>query len=249
MRSPPNEQVKAGKIANAAIRLAKELCLGGIDGQQLDREIETFIRDAGATPALKGYHPSFSTKPYEWTICLSLDEGVVHGVPLKPVDPTQIITVDLVVECDGWHADTARTFTHSEDLLKRKFVTDSIVIFETAKKMVTPLGFINLFSAIVEAGVKLQNFGIITEYCGHGIGKEIHSSPQIHNSIDNGKNMFEVGQAYAVEPVLAIRPNYLLNHDHEDGFSVSADCLVSHNEDTLFIGSGGVINLTGNQYE
>ena len=74
MQSPPNEQVRAGEIAQGAIQLAQELCRDTIDGKRLDREIEQYIRDEGGEPALKGYHPAFAQKPYEYTICLPQTE-------------------------------------------------------------------------------------------------------------------------------------------------------------------------------
>ena len=244
MQQPPNEQVRAGEIARDAIDCAKELCQQPIEGKQLDKEIEMFIRDSGGKPALKGYHPSFSVKPYEWTICLSLDQDVVHGIPLKPVYPNDMITVDLVVEYEGWHADTARTFTYSDCQIKQRFIGISDVIFSFVMTCVTPHQDISFVGKAVEMCAKVRNYGIIREYCGHGIGQSIHSSPQIPNYFHPGKELFEVGKSYAVEPVIAINPNYSLSHN-DDGFTVSADCLVSHNEDTLFIGADKVINLTG----
>ena len=246
MQSPPNEQVKAGQIARGAILLAKELCRSAIDGVRLDREIEQYIRDEGGEPALKGYHPPFAQKPYEWTICLGLDKDVVHGVPLKLVGRSQLITVDLVVAYKGWHADTARTFTYSDDPAKQQFVDLSKAIFEDAKDSIVPNQMMSLFGTTVYQGALMQGYEVIKEYCGHGIGKTIHAEPQVLNYPNFKPEVFEIGKAYAVEPVLAVSP-YYLNHHHSDGFSVTADCLVSHNEDTVFIGAGGVVNLTGNQ--
>lgn len=247
LQSPPNEQVRAGQIARGAIELARGLCEKAIDGVRLDRTIEEYIRDQGGEPALKGYHPSFATTPYRWTICLSLDEDVVHGVPVKLVGPSRLITVDLVVSYKGWHADTARTFTISDDLVKRKFAAYSTMIFESAIDMIMPGQSINLYSTVVENGAKLNGYSVINEYCGHGIGEQIHDSPQVLNTTHPKQGVFQVGQSYAVEPVLAIQDHYSLKHEPNDGFSVRADCLTSHNEDTVFVGPNGIVNLTGNE--
>ncbi|MHA2063518.1 MAG: M24 family metallopeptidase [Candidatus Thorarchaeota archaeon] len=247
MQTPPCEQVRAGEIARDALKLGHELCASLVDGKRLDKEIEEFIRDQGGEPALKGYHPSFALKPYEWTTCLSVDNGVVHGVPIKLLGPRSIITIDLVVRYQGWHADTARTFTHSDDPIKKQFVEASSMIFEMAKDAIWPEQSIGLFGTMIERGAQMQNYGVVKEYCGHGIGKAIHIDPQVLNYHTSTAEVFQVGRSYAVEPVLAIKPTYTLHHDTSDGFTVTANCLVTHNEDTIFIGAGGIINLTGEQ--
>ena len=246
MQSPPNEQVRAGQIARGAIQLAKELCREAIDGVRLDREIETYIRDEGGEPALKGYHPSFALKPYEHTICLGIDEDVVHGVPIKTVGLSHLVTVDLVVRYKGWNADTARTFTYSNDPIKQQFADISKAIFDNALQAIIPQQTISLFGGAVYAGAKLQGYEVVREYCGHGIGKAIHTDPQVLNYPTSTKEVFQAGRSYAVEPVLAVKP-YVLRHHQYDGFTVQADCLVTHNEDTIFVGTHGVVNLTGNQ--
>lgn len=244
LRSPPNEQARAGQIARGAIALARELCTKVIDGQHLDKTIEEYIKDEGGTPALKGYRPAFAFKPYEWTICLALDNDVVHCVPHKLVGPDHLITIDLVVEYQGWYADTARTFTISSNKEKQIFAKNSIAIFESALEMIMPEQAINLYSVMVANGAELYGYSVVNEYCGHGIGKHIHDTPQIFNKPSPSQKIFQVGQAYAVEPVLANQKNYELYHHPYDGFSIRANCLCSHNEDTVFISNYGVINLT-----
>lgn len=245
LQSPPNEQVRAGQIARDAIVLARELCANAIDGARLDREIEAFIRDEGGVPALKGYRPAFAQKPYQWTICLGVDNDVVHGVPLKPVGREALVTVDLVVEYGGWYADTARTFyTGTKHPQKKKFVEASWAIFESALEMILPEQAINLYSMVVEQGAKLNGYSVVNEYCGHGIGQGIHLPPQILNKPHPTQQQFKAGQAYAVEPVIACKSRYALVHNERDGFSVGADCLVSHNEDTVFVGPHRIVNLT-----
>lgn len=244
MNEPPEEQIIAGRIAKGAIALAQDLCRWPLEGEQLDLEIEQYIRDEGGEPALKGYHPRFADRPYQWTICLGVDNDVVHGVPHKPLDPNNIITVDLVVKFGEYYADTARTFTYSTNESRKSFVNISKQIFDISKTGVIPGQPISLFGEAVERSAGIVKYGVVKEYCGHGIGKDIHCPPQIPNYYSPIAGQFKVGQSYAVEPVLAINPIYQLEH-HDDGYSVTADCLVSHNEDTIFIGERGAVNLTG----
>jgi methionyl aminopeptidase len=249
MQSPPDEQITAGRIAQGAVALAKELCSSAMDGSKLDAIVEEYIRDEGGEPALKGYHPKFASKPYEWTTCIAVDNEVVHGVPVKPLDPNHLITIDLVVRYKDWHADTARTFTYSDDPLKQQFVKASSLIFEMAKDAITPRQPISLFGTMVQQCAEQQGYAVIKEYCGHGIGKAIHTDPQILNYYAPSTEVFQIGQAYAVEPILAIESTYSLKHHPNDGFTVIANRLVTHNEDTIFISDSGAINLTGNNHE
>lgn len=246
MYEPPEEQVVAGRVARDAIKLGMELCKSCINGVRLDKEIEVFIQDQGCIPALKGYHPSFALKPYEHTICLGIDQDVVHGVPIKLIGPNHLVTIDLVVSYKNWCADTARTFTYSKDPVKIQFAEMSKVIFDFARDTVVPHLGADLFGKTVEESARLQGYHVVKEYCGHGIGETIHTEPQILNYATSTRVVFQPGRAYAVEPVLAIKP-YVLHHHPSDGFSISADCLVSHNEDTIFVGTNGAVNLTSNQ--
>jgi len=246
MKSAPNEQVVAGRIAREAVQLGIALSRTMIDGVRLDKEIEAFIRDEGGTPALKGYHPKFSQKPYEHTICLAINEGVVHGPPIKLVGPSQLVTIDLVVEYKGWHADTARTFTHSDDPRLQQFVAASKLIHEMGLEAVAPHQPMNMFGLMIENAASTQGYGVVQEYCGHGIGKDIHMSPQILSYYSPKADPFESGKAYAIEPVLAIESAYKLIHEN-DGWTVTANCLASHNEDTIFVGDSGITNLTGEE--
>ena len=247
MQAPPNEQVRAGQIARGAIVLARQLCAKAIEGQRLDREIREYIHDQGGKPALVGYMPSFAKKPYEWAICLGIDYDVVHGIPIKLVCPGHLVTVDLVVEYKGWYADHARTFTYSDDKTKLNFAIESGRIFKAALEMIIPGQSMNIYSQFIEEAAAMHNYGVVNEYCGHAIGEQIHDHPQVFNKPHPSQGIFEVGRSYAVEPVLAFNENYNLNTDIYDGFSVRADCLASHNEDTVFVGPHGIVNLTGKE--
>lgn len=246
MQTPPNEQVRAGEIAAGAVQLGIELCRDFIDGRRLDLEIEAYIRDQGGTPALKNYRPPFKLETYEWTTCIARDNEAVHGPPVRGLGPSNIITIDLVVEYGGWHADTARTFTYSDDVTKRQFVDASKLIFLAGLEAIAPQQSVDLFGMMIESAAILQGYGVVREFCGHGIGRSVHTDPQILNYSTHSPNVFERGKAYAVEPVLAIKSNYTLR-EGDDGWTVIANCLTSHNEDTIFVGENEIINLTGNQ--
>lgn len=250
---PPDEQVKAGIVARDAIALGRKLCgqSDSLDAAKLDAEIESFIRDNGCTPALKGYKPPFSERTYEHSICLSLNQEAVHGVPegktINCLD--DIITLDLVVRCNDWHVDTARTFTRTTKAKEALFVLTAEVICLGAQKAILPNKPMAMYGISVEKAAETLGMSVIKEYCGHGIGRGIHELPQVVNYCNDYQHIFQVGRSYAVEPVLAQTKTYELNHEHEDGWTVRANTLVAHNEDTVFISSNGIVNLTGDKNE
>jgi len=244
--SPSNEQVKAGEIARGAIQLGKDLCRKEIRAAVLEFEITTFILDNGGKPALKGFKPSFKDREYQYSICLARNEQVVHGIPHGVVYPSDITTIDLVVEYDGWHADTARTFTYGKNLDKQYFVYLSSQIFQAGLDTIICDGFVNNYGMVIEHAADLHNLGVIKEFCGHGIGRLIHAEPQILNYNSMSNDIFTPGCSYAIEPVLAESKDYVLS-EAKDGWTVKSNCLTSHNEDTIFVSRAGVVNLTGKQ--
>jgi methionyl aminopeptidase len=241
---PPSEQVIAGKIARNAIRLGQDLCRSEIDASKLDQEIETFILDCGGKPALKGYHPSFSSIPYLHTICLARDNEAVHGPPVGLVNAqTQLVTIDLVVEYDGWFADTARTFTQSQDPARLQLVHAVESLHTAALEVINPDGLMSTYGAFCEDSAKYLSCCIVRQLCGHGIGRSIHQSPAVLCVRGEHGFRFEIGKSYAVEPVIAQNLNYRLS-TLDDKWTLAANCLTAHMEDTIFISNTGIINLT-----
>ena len=245
MEVPSEEQIVAGRVARDAIKLGISLCGREITGVQLDKEIEQFIRDHNCFPALKGYKPPFSNRTYQHTICLSVNNQAVHGVPQDVVlTRDDLITIDLVVGNRGWFADTARTFTHSANLQK-KMVAEKIAIIHTnSLSIISPNLPIEIYSEFCnKLASDVCDMTIINEFCGHGIGREIHEDPQIPSAPCGSKSVFATGKSYAVEPVIAVNKKYKLSQG-DDGWAVLVDCLSAHMEDTIFVASVGIINLT-----
>jgi methionyl aminopeptidase len=267
MNTPPDAQAKAGRIAHGAIILAKGMTLKGCTSMELEREVEAFILDHGGKPALKGYKPPFTADTYKWATCQATDYTLVHGEPSDiNLDKSQIHTLDLVVECDGWHADTARTWYHGDDSRKQNIIAYSTAIFDTAKMSVVPNAPLASWGQQVDGLVtglnqQTDQFNIynVVELCGHGIGETLHDYPQVINyySAEFDNIYFVSGKAYAVEPVLIFRnaddnsPPAIHTGNSSSPWPIWSNKGVStHNEDTIFIAEDKAINLTdlGNDY-
>jgi methionyl aminopeptidase len=247
MKQPPDEQVIAGTVAANAVLYGSMLLYGGnISAEQLDKKIEEYIRCMGCTPALKGYKPPFTDRVYNHTICLSVNNTAVHGVPqgYEINAAEDLVTIDLVVEHKGWYADTARTFTLSKNPEKTAIVAKIQKLHNAALQIISPNSSISEYSLFCEKiAQEVCDVSIIKEFCGHGIGKSIHENPQVPCTSNFSNDKFEVGRSYAIEPVIAAKSKYKIR-DGADGWSVNADCLTAHMEDTIFIAEGGIINLT-----
>lgn len=261
MNTPPDAQIKAGCIAHGAIILAKSMTLKGCTSMELEREVETFILDHGGKPALKGYKPPFATDEYQWATCQATDFTLVHGEPNENhLNKDQVHTLDLVVECDGWHADTARTWYHGNDSRKQNIISYSSAIFDTAKMSVVPNAPLTSWGQQVDGLVtglsqQTDQFSIynVIELCGHGIGKKLHDHPQVINyySPEFDNVYFVPGKAYAVEPVLLFRKSNATGHptictgNTDSPWPVwSNQGISTHNEDTIFIAENKAVNLT-----
>ncbi len=245
MDRPVDEQIIAGRVARDAIKLGISLCEKEIAGTQLDKELETYIRDHHCAPALKGYKPPFTDRVYQHTICLALNNQAVHGVPQPSiVSRNDLVTIDLVVAHKGWHADTARTFTFSTDAQKRAMVERINTVHTNALSIITPSLQIKLYAEFCQRiANEICDVGIVREFCGHGIGRHIHEPPQVPSCPTEDNSVFTIGKSYAVEPIIAINRKYALNEGN-DGWVVSADCLTAHMEDTIFVSNVGIFNLT-----
>jgi methionyl aminopeptidase len=245
MHNPPDEQIKAGKITAGALALARQLCMSPITGKALDREIETFIRDHGGEPALKGYSPPFNPTPYQHSICLSVGCEVVHGLPeprARPIQPDDLITVDLVVGVNGWHTDAARTFSHSQDKNLQNFIGICHTIFRQGTSSIKAGLPLRQYGNLVETLIMSAGYQVIDKFCGHGIGKEIHQPPQIPNTNSLETGFFKAGQSYAIEPIISELPFNLTIG--EDGWTYIANCLNCHFENTIWVGMNKTIILT-----
>lgn len=242
---PSEDQVKAGRIVAGCLSMSRQLCKKEIRSINLDREIEKYILDNGGKPSLKGFQPSFSKIPYAHATCISINNEAVHGVPDdRIILPSDVITIDLVVDYNGWHADAARTFTYSDNKKINEFIAISKCVFDgVIRGSVIPQARVNIYSQNMLTMAQMMNIVVVDEFCGHGIGTMIHDEPLVYNSPEPSCcGVFEIGKSYAIEPIFADRPYTIKMGDNH--WTYIADTLTAHFENTYFIKEDGIINLT-----
>jgi methionyl aminopeptidase len=194
----------AGLLVGQTLELLRSSVRAGISTAELDAIAEENIRSAGGTPSFKGYgHP-----PFPGTICASVNDEVVHGIPGGRVLATgDIISIDCGAIVDGWHGDAAITVAVGEIPAE---VTELMRV--TEESMWRGIGAARLggkvsdISHAVEAYVRSQgDYGILEDFTGHGIGTEMHQPPSVPNFGRPGRGPKLVrGLALAVEPMVTL---------------------------------------------
>jgi methionyl aminopeptidase len=173
----------------------------GVTTQALDAVAEAQVRAAGAEPAFKGYHG------YPATICASVNEQVVHGIPsTRALIEGDIISIDMGARLDGFYGDCAVTVPVGEvapaarQLLK---VTEESLF--RGIDAVKPGARVSDIGAAVQAHVEAHGFSVVREFVGHGIGTSLHEEPQIANYGPGGRGpRLAEGMVLAIEPMVNI---------------------------------------------
>ncbi|VEU80112.1 Methionine aminopeptidase [Haploplasma axanthum] len=191
---------KAGKILALTRQMLEPHIKPGITTQKLDKLAEEFIISQGAYPSFKDYNG------FPGSICTSVNEVVVHGIPSKKtvLKNGDIITVDLGVYYEGYHADSAYTYPvgHVNDKVKEllKITEESLYIGLSEAK---PGNHLSNISHAIEEYIKPYNYGIVEEFTGHGIGKELHEDPYVPNfGKPNEGPILKEGMTFCVEPMV-----------------------------------------------
>jgi methionyl aminopeptidase len=190
---------ESGHLVAGALDLAAQLVRPGAETGMLDREIESFIRDHGATPEFKGFHG------YPAAICTSVNEEVVHGIPgTRTLRNGDIIGVDVGVRKNGYVADGARTFAvdgvpeSTERLLR---VTREAL--ETGISLLREGIHLSDVSNAIQRTAENAGFSVVRELAGHGVGTELHEPPEIPNYGDPGHGpLLKAGMILAIEPMI-----------------------------------------------
>ena len=177
----------------------RSLVVPGLTTADLDAVAEKRLGEAGAEPAFKGYHG------YPATICASVNEQVVHGIPSKrPLVEGDIISIDMGAKLDGFYGDSAVTVPVgrvSEQADRLLSVTEASLYEGLAA--VKPGARVSDIGAAVQAHVEAHGFSVVREFVGHGIGTKLHEEPQIPNYGPAGRGpRLSEGMVLAVEPMV-----------------------------------------------
>ncbi len=239
LRTPSEvERIReASLIVHDILREAAAIVAPGVITAEIDRLAEARTRERGARPAFKGYHG------YPASICISVNEEVVHGIPSprRVLREGDLVGLDFGVEYRGWFGDSACSLavgTPSRRALRLLEVTRQALARAIAAA--SPRHRLGDVGAAVQGWVEAQGFSVVRDFVGHGIGRELHEPPQVPNFGTPGTGLrLRPGMVLAFEPmVTAGRPEIVTL---DDGWTaVAADgSLAAHFEHTVAITEDG----------
>ena len=223
----------------------------GVTTIELDTIAEDFIRMRGGEPAFKGY--AVDQKVYPYTLCISVEEEVVHGMPGKrELTAGQIVSVDVGVRKDGYYGDSAYTFAVGEISSEKQQLLDTTrESLALGIEQATDGSRVYDIAKAVQTCVEKQGFSVVRELVGHGIGQHLHEEPPVPNFVPGllHRSRFPnarlvTGMALAIEPMVNMGTFQV--HTASDGWTVyTADGRPSaHFEHTILIDGKKPIILT-----
>lgn len=227
-----NKIKDSGNILYETLVGLKKLVAPGITTKELDTFAKDFIQKRGGQPAFLGYHG------FPGSLCASVNNEVIHGIPGKRVlKEGDIIGLDLGVIYRGYVSDSAITLPvgkiskEAEELIKvtRECLSKAIEQAVYGKR-------IKDIAIAVYTHASRHGYGVVREYCGHGVGHEIHEEPQVSNYPGKGPNpRLRPGMVFAIEPMINIG-DHRIDHLEDEWTVVTADhSLSAHFEHTVAI--------------
>ena len=233
---------EAGRITGEALLAARDRVRPGISTYELDRVVREHIERAGAKPSFLGYGG------FPASACISINDEVIHGIPAKKrfLEEGDIVKIDVGAFYKGFHGDSARTIPVgrvSDEALKLIEVTRAS--FFVGVEQMKLGGRIGDIGAAIDGLVVQNGFSTVKRYIGHGIGHELHESPDVPNYGTPGRGTrLCAGMVLAIEPMVNIGGETV--RELSDGWTVkTADgSLSAHYENTVALTGDGIINLT-----
>ena len=238
---------EAGRILADAFRMCRDLVKPGVSTLEIDREVESLIRARKAKPAFKGY------RGFPATICASINEEVVHGIPAarRRLREGDIVGLDLGAIVEGYYADAAVTLPVGEvadDVRRLLDVTRESL--DLAIAQCRPGRRLGDVSAVVQQHVEGAGFGVVRAFVGHGIGRALHEDPQVPNFGEPGRGaLLRAGMVLAIEPMVTMG-HWEVRVLADRWTAVTADgSLAAHFEHTVAVTEQGPDVLTADLKE
>lgn len=237
---------ESSQIVAEVIALIGSRIKPGVYTKELDEIAERFIRSRGGTPAFKGYGHD-KKNPFPASVCISVDEEVVHGIPNgRRLEEGQIVSIDIGVKKNGYYGDGAKTFAVgriSEEKQRLMRITEES-LYKGIEKAVAG-NHLHDVSFAVQKYVEANGYSVVRDLVGHGVGKHLHEEPAIPNYGDPGTGVkLKEGMVLAIEPMVNAG-TYKVEYD-ADGWTVrTADGKPSaHYEHTVVVRKGEAEILT-----
>lgn len=191
---------KAGDVLASCHREIAKLIRPGITTHEIDQFVEKFLKEHGATPEQKGYNG------YPFATCASVNDVICHGFPSKTqvLKNGDIVTIDMVVNVDGWLADSAWSYAVGEisEQAQRLLAVTEASMYKGIEQAVVGNRIGDIGNAI-QTYAEAEGFSVVREFIGHGIGQQMHEEPQVPHYGPAGKGVrLKEGMVITIEPML-----------------------------------------------
>ncbi len=241
---------EAGKRLFFVLNSLKDQVAPGVSLDDLNTLGESLIREKGDEPAFLNYTPHGATRPYPASICISVNDEIVHGIPNeggRVLEEGDIVTLDAGLVHNGMYVDSAITVpvgAVSDEAKKLMEVTKNALL-EGIEAALEGNRVGDISHAIESYVKKNSSFSIFKELVGHGVGYAVHEDPYVPNVGKKGTGeVLKEGMVIAIEPMLGVTSGEIVMD--EDGYTYKTDdgCLSAHFEHTVAITKDGPLVLT-----
>jgi methionyl aminopeptidase len=189
----------AGRLVAQALDMITEFAVPGVTTGEIDDRIREFTLDHGALPACLGY------KGYEKTVCTSINHVVCHGIPGdKVLKDGDIVNIDHTVIVDGWHGDSSRMYPIGNiNARARKLIDVTYESLDAGLAMIKPGATFGDIGYAIQQVVEANRMSVVRDFCGHGIGRLFHDSPNVLHYGRRGEGAtLKPGMFFTVEPMV-----------------------------------------------
>ena len=232
---------EAGKMNNIVLKEVAKHIKAGITTKKIDEIVYKKINELGCVPVTLGY------EGYPASVCVSINDEVVHGIPGKRVIKNgDIVKVDLVLSYKGYCADATRIFIIGEvsDDIK-KMVKDTEDAFYAGVSVIKEGTRVCEVSRAIENYAHSHGLSVVRELCGHGIGSNMHEEPDVTNFDDGNNTRLKAGMTIAIEPMLNLGKKDVYLCDDEWTVKTLDGKPSAHYENTVLVTKDGYEILTG----
>ena len=233
-----NKLKEAGVIHARILDILEDMVVPGVTAMELNNEAERLVREAGAEPSFLNYQPGKQYPPYPASLCVSINDVVVHGIPTEDmvIQSGDLVSIDLGLKYQGVFTDSARTIMVGNVSQEAKqMVYDIQEALALGIEQARPGNTVGDIGHAIES-FNNKRYGNVKELAGHGVGLAVHEDPYVPNYGKPGTGaVLKVGMVLAIEPMFNLGGSEVRFHDDQYTVSTKDGTLSAHVEHTVLI--------------